>query len=314
MTGLVRRSPTMPFSLPMLASPQGQHRIESLEGSHMFDVKLDGVRAIVMLTRGQVTAVNRNGVYIHGRYPELAQCPLPLPDALSNGECRLDGEIVALDGSFESLAFRDRQSDPRKIAAMAKQIPVKFVAFDVLALNGYDIRDMTYEARRSLLDGNWPEGRFNDSFATSVISANPGLLDLVADLGMEGVIAKRMQSHYRSGRSKEWIKFKITHRVSCVPTGYAPGQGARAEFGAMYLSMLGPDGPVSVGRVGTGFTDADIKELKSRLDRDEVFVVEIETLNQTKNGTLRFPVFKGIRTDVDPQECRVSQLEALPTC
>ena len=297
-------------SAPMLASPTTATKSRaavdpySLEGRYSFDVKLDGVRAIMVIEQKRCAIINRNGVDITARYPEL-------PVGLGNtSPIVLDGEIVSMDGSFETLAFRDRQSNPRKITEMTVTHPVQFIAFDVLSGLGYDLRSEKWKERRRLLDGlTLPE-----SISRTVVSESAGLLDLVSDLGMEGVIAKRHESTYTSGRSREWLKFKALHRVSCVPTGYEPGNGQRAHFGAMHLAMIGPDGPVDVGRVGTGFDDDTITYLKKRLDNGDLFVVEIETLNRTKTGVLRFPVFKGVRSDLEPKDCTVDQLETLPTC
>ena len=134
---------------------------------------------------------------------------------------------------------------------------------------------------------------------------------------MEGVIAKDLRAPYMPGkRSPAWIKFKVTHRVSCVPIGYVPGTGSRTDFGAMLLAMLDPanNGIIPVGRVGTGFREAEIAYLKNRLDQHETFVVEIECLNRTKSGQLRFPVYKGIRTDQTALDATIDQLHALPAC
>jgi bifunctional non-homologous end joining protein LigD len=152
-------------------------------------------------------------------------------------------------------------------------------------------------------------------FAATVWSDRVEIFEQCRDLGMEGVIAKRAGSLYHPGRrSPDWIKFKALHRVSCVPTAYERGEGSRSHFGAMHLAMVGPTGPVPVGRVGTGFTEREITDLKGRIDRGELFVVEIECLNVTKGGVLRFPVYKGVRSDLSPLDATIDQLGTLPRC
>lgn len=295
----------------MLASAERSGpALAALAGTHLFDLKLDGVRAVLYCDGARVEIRNRNGVDITHRYPDVvAQFGTDVPS------CILDGEIVAHDHSFESIALRDAQSKTASITRMAKEIPAKFVAFDLLQApppHG-DLTYMPFVARREALE------RFHESFPgriqITVCTDTPALFELCQQTGREGVIAKRKTASYQPGRrSPDWIKFKVTHRVSCVPVGYEPGTGGRAHFGAMHLAMIGDSGPVIVGRVGTGFNARAIDELKGRLDRRELFVVEIECTNQTKNGQLRFPVFKGIRSDLTPADATTAQLASLPTC
>ena len=278
----------------------------TLVGTHGFDVKMDGVRVVAEYDGTDLRLTNRNGIDVTHRVPELsAYVPW-------RGPITLDGEVVAADGSFESTAIRDKQTKPADVAAAMHRMPVKFVAFDILHLGTDVLMSLPYLERRRLLDMAPMDGPWD----RTVFSLSPTLYDAVKSLGMEGVIAKSLNAPYQQGkRSPAWIKFKITHRVSCVPIGYEPGTGARAHFGAMYLAMLDDSGtPVPVGRVGTGFNHAEIDMLKARLDANDLFVVEIECLNRTKTGQLRFPVYKGIRTDLSVLDARINQIDALPAC
>ena len=134
------------------------------------------------------------------------------------------------------------------------------------------------------------------------------------------MIAKDPSATYRPGaRSPKWVKFKNLHRISCVVAGYTAGTGSREHMGALLVALVdltpgSTDGVVLVGRVGSGFTEADTWELKERVDRKELVVIEVECLNRSKDNQLRFPVFKGIRSDLEPRDCSVSQLDALPLC
>lgn len=283
--------------------------LATLEGTHLFDLKLDGVRAILYWDGAAVRLVNRNMVDITARYPDVAA-----QFAAHGGPpVILDGEIVARDDhSFESIALRDRQSKAASITRMAAQIPAQFIAFDVLSLRGDALLNVRYQLRRGQLEQYHHQWR---GFDISVCTTSPALFDLCVEQGREGVIAKRATSVYQPGRrSADWVKFKCVRRVSCVPVGYEPGTGGRAHFGAMHLAMIGDAGPVIVGRVGTGFTAREIDELKGRLDRRELFVVEIECLNKTKGNQLRFPVYVGIRSDLSPADAATTQLDQLPTC
>lgn len=292
---------------PMFAVAQRQGpTLATLVGTHGFDLKLDGVRALLYWDGRAVQLMNRNLVDITYRYPDVvSRFPQPA------GPLILDGEIVAADRSFESVAIRDRQTNARSVAAAAARMPAFFIAFDVLNMGGVSMLRRPWSDRRETLT----KLAKVQGFETTPWSLSAGMLDLCRQQGLEGVIAKKLTSTYQPGRrSADWVKFKLTHRVSCVPVGYETGTGARSHFGAMHLAMVGPTGPVIVGRVGTGFTEAEMAELKARLDRGELFVVEIETLNRTKGDQLRFPVYKGIRSDLSPTDATIDQLHKLPTC
>lgn len=302
---------------PMLASPStaagGRQAIDmrTLVGSHSFDVKIDGLRAILYWDGSTLVIRNRSLVDITAQFPEIeAMAP-----ALGPNPRILDGEIVADDGKFSSVAKRGKQVKPGAIATAMRSHPCKFIAFDVLLVDGKDLLGTAYDVRRDVLDmlaQDWPQGIFQ---ATICHGDGPLLWTHVSALGLEGLIAKRLASTYQPGaRSRDWVKFKTVRRVTCVVVGYDKGEGARSHLGALQLAMVGPKGPVVVGRVGTGFTDAEIWDLKARCDRGDLFLVEIEALNRTGDGQLRFPVYKGIRTDLEVTDATLDQLDTLPLC
>lgn len=262
-------------------------------GDWTFDLKLDGERAF-LFPDGRI--VNRKGVDITHRFPEIIN---------HTGEW-LDGEIVALDGSFETVLSRGGQENRAGIARGAVNSPCRFVAFD---LPGHATQP--WLIRRDMLETL----ASNMSQAITVVSRDRDFFDHVRDLGMEGVIAKRNSSRYQFGRrSKDWVKFKTTRRITCVVTGYSPGTGSREHMGAIHLALINGDSPVSVGRCGSGFTAKQTHDLKTRLDAGELLAVEIECLSLTSGGTLRFPVFRGIRFDKAIHECTYDQLDELPRC
>lgn len=293
----------------MLASPPKGERLEILRGTHAFDLKLDGIRALVYSENGVVRIMNRSGIDITHRFPEVEAAA-----GVFRRPSVLDGEIVALSGSFQDTAKRDKQNKPGDVASAMQALPVAFVAFDIPWLGAVDMRPHPFRHRRELLDGWWMDHDLtaNPTLRTSVLSYDPAYFDQVKAAGMEGVIAKRLNSTYKAGRFSDWLKFKAVRSITAVGIGYEAGTGARAHFGAMFLALIGPDGPVEIGRVGTGFTATEITSLKTEMDAGRPVVVEIECLNKSKDGKLRFPVYKGLRTDQSVADATLAQLDEIP--
>ena len=280
-------------------------RIESLAGTHVFDLKVDGVRAMLYRSPDPVL-INRNGVDITHKYPEIVQ-------SIKGAGTVLDGEIIADDGRFETTLLRDQQEKKASINRLALQHPCRFVVFDTPTGRA------PWTDRRAFVEEEVEKRLLprtgTDRVTVTPYSDDPAFFDQVARLGMEGVIAKRKTSRYQPGkRSPDWVKFKTVRRVTCIVIGYSPGTGSRSHFGNMRLAMLDGDQPVEVGTVGSGFTEKQTHDLKARLDAGELLVVEIEALNVTSGRKLRHPVYKGIRSDLSPLDCVVAQLDTLPTC
>lgn len=289
---------------PMLAmSSKGkrgrQIALAELDGTHAFELKIDGVRAIVQWDGRELHVWNRNGVRMDGLFPEVEAAVREQPPVTMDGELVLRGSDV----SFNDLAKRIK-NDPKVAARLAEQYPAQFVAFDL------PLQEGSYVERRATLIT-----AVTESECLSVVTASfdgQAMFDHVKALGLEGVIAKRLNGRYQPGRrSPDWVKFKTTTTLTCVAIGYEPGNGSRAHFGAMHLAVVA-DHPVYVGRVGTGFDATDIAWLKSRLDAGEMPLVEIECLGRTRDNKLRFPVYLGPRTDLSVLDASVDQLDALP--
>lgn len=284
------------------ASNRTPVRIESLVGTHVFDVKMDGIRAFATWDGARLRLTNRNQVDITAKYPELVES---FEASYAGPPTVLDGEIMAEDGRFESVLTRDKQSNRMAIEQAVKTHPTRFYAFDLPSLT-----TSQWTTRRAVLNNMALPERWD----RTIVSYDVGFLAQTASLGLEGVIAKRVDSLYQHGaRSKSWVKFKNLHHVTCLVSGYAAGTGSRAHFGAMFLSLVNDDGEiVPAGRVGTGMSRHEIDDLKARLDRKEVLLVEIECLGVTSGQTLRMPVYRGIRTDVGVMAASTQQLSALP--
>lgn len=286
---------------PMLAQKTDVD-LSTLVGTHVFDEKLDGLRAMVVTDGDRVWLRGRNGQDLLPHFPEIESgARVVLRDGVV-----LDGEITTT--TFEDVNHRAMMSAQRIRTQRTKLPMATFNAFDVLHC-GNDTRHLDWWTRRSLLTTLDLNGRFR---ATRV-SPLPSFFDEIKAEGGEGVIAKRLGSRYMAGRSRDWLKFKATHRVTCIAFAYLPGTGTRGHFGAIEVAMIDDTGTVQkVGKAGSGFTDRTIAEVKAHLDNHQPVLVEIECLGLTSGGQLRQPVFKGVRSDLTLLDARTTQLQQLP--
>ena len=287
-----------------------------------FEVKWDGVRAICHSEPGRMRLHSRNLLDITPRYPEVGR----LNRALSHHRAVLDGEIVALDAegkpSFGALQRRMHVGSESTVRRLAKETPVTYIIFDLLWLDGRSLMDLPYTERRARLaelelgdGGRW---RVPDY----VVGHGQQLLAATEEQGLEGVIAKRLDSKYEPGRrTPAWLKIKHTARQEVVVGGWVPGDGKRRDrIGALLVGVREDDGTLRhVGRVGTGFTESELDRLAEmlrpleredspfapggpKIPRGAVFadpelVAEVEFREWTDGGQLRAPSYKGLRDD-----------------
>jgi bifunctional non-homologous end joining protein LigD len=287
-----------------------------------FEVKWDGVRAICHSEPGRMRLHSRNLLDITPRYPEVGR----LNRALSHHRAILDGEIVALDAegkpSFGALQRRMHVGSESTVRRLAKDSPVTYIIFDLLWLDGHSLMDLPYTERRARLaelevgdNGRW---RVPDY----VVGHGEQLLAATEQQGLEGVIAKRLDAPYEPGRRTPcWLKIKNVDRQEVVVGGWVPGDGKRRDrIGALLVGVRDDDGSLRhVGRVGTGFTEAELDRLADKLrpleredspfapggpkiPRGAVFadpelVAEVEFREWTDGGQLRAPSYKGLRDD-----------------
>ena len=271
------------------------------------------MRDVIAINKGTVRIQNRNGVDTTSRYPDIVDnCIRQFgPDA----QLVLDGEMIVKVNNrpdFKATSQRDRCSDPAKIKARSKSMPASFIAFDLLYKDGVDYRNHTFAERKAALDPLLLQYA-NQGFQ---VEGNVGSMDghaimaLVRAHNLEGVIAKRLTSPYKAGKGSDWLKIKPTFMISCVVTGFTGGTGAReSTFGALNLALYKDSVLTSVGDVGTGFKQNDLLEIQGLLAKGQTLVVEIEYQEFTVDGALRFPVYRGIRSDVSPDGCLFSQVE-----
>ena len=276
------------------------------------EIKLDGYRILLRVERGRVKLLTRNRQDWTARFPAVAEAAA----ALSVKAALLDGEIVALDragvSSFQALQQADQLETGRTLV---------YVAFDLLFLDGSDLRPLPLVDRKArlarLLKGRRGRLRYSEHFDL------PGrrVFDRACGLGLEGIIAKQKNAPYTSGRGQAWLKVKCVARQELVIGGYTDPDGARAEFGSLLLGVHDRDGGlVYAGRVGTGFDHATLKDLGARLRKLErraspfsadgprppgrgahwvkpELVAEVAFTEWTRDGLLRHPAFQGLRED-----------------
>jgi bifunctional non-homologous end joining protein LigD len=287
----------------------------------LYEVKWDGVRAIIFVEDNQLRILSRSGKRCDQQYPELTV----LPHYLKASDAILDGEIAVLDengrSSFSLIQPRISVADPNSIAHLARSTPVTLFLFDLLYLDGYDLRGVPLEERKRLLQGILTPAehiRFSDHF----IANGPAMLEAARAHGLEGILAKRRLSKYEGRRNQDWLKIKVETRQEFVIGGFTHGE--RDYFSSLVLGLYDHGKLVHAGQVGTGFNDKSLKEIYSRIEpliikkspfsgavkalRDVTWlkpelVAEIKFLEFTPDGLLRAPVFIALRADKDPKDC-----------
>jgi len=295
--------------------------------SWAFEIKWDGVRAIAYCRTGHVELQSRTLRDVTRQYPEIAAIAL----ALEGREVVLDGELVAFgtDGrpSFQQLQRRMHVASDGEVRKRRADVPVTYVVFDLLYLDGESLIELPYEARRERLAELALDG---ESWQTPAFHRGDGeaMLAVSRDGGLEGIVAKRLASPYRPGRrSRDWLKVKNVRGQEVVVGGWLPGKGRRnSTIGALLIGVYEDDGEDRrlrfAGKVGTGFGDEELVMLAERLGplrREEspfegrqpqkgaIFaepelVAEVEFAEWTNAGTLRHPSYKGLRDDREPQD------------
>jgi bifunctional non-homologous end joining protein LigD len=283
--------------------------------SWVHEIKLDGYRLIARVqAHGKRTDVNlftRNGLDWSERVPTLraALAELPVTGAA------LDGELCSLKPDGVS-SFQDLQN----ALSAGREAALVYFAFDLLWLDGEDLRPLPLLERKArlaaLLDGQQGSIRYSDH----VVGDGPRFFARASDLKLEGIISKRAESTYKAGRSKDWLKVKCIARQEFVIGGYTPPGGSRTHLGALLVGVREGSGLRYAGKVGTGFSQASLRELHAALKPLECeqppfenpprgaavrgarwveprLVAEIAFTEFTSDGRLRHPSFQGLRED-----------------
>ena len=308
-----------------------------------FEPKMDGVRALAFVDGDEVRLVSRRGIDQTRTYPAVVEALKGQSEQMV-----LDGEIVALDErgvpSFQAIQQRLGLTRPADIARMEGELPVYYYVFDILWAGGYDLRGGPLRERKVLLAQLLlPDHTVHllEHFETDGEAAYRGAVEH----GLEGVIAKRRDSVYESGRrSKSWLKVKATREDDFVVGGFSGGLGGRAKtFGALLVGQYDDEGRlVYAGNVGSGFDDRMLAKLKTRLaematdkspfdvmtpgsmrfgrpkDTPVIWVhpelvATVKFTEWTNDGHLRAPSFVGLREDKPPADVHRETATAAPT-
>src|SRR4051812_21245097 len=264
----------------------------------IFERKLDGVRCVATKQDGRVRLRSRNDLDLAGRFPEIAAGL----ERDGVGDVVLDGEVVAFEGSQTSFAALQQRGK--------RPTPVFYYVFDVLELNGEDVTGRPLTERKKLLRSALA---FDDPIRLTAYRRDDGeaFYAEACEKGWEGLIAKRADSPYKHGRSRDWLKFKCSAEQELVIGGFTAPKGSRTDLGALLLGYYEDGNLRYAGKVGTGFTQATLRDLTERLTplrrdsspfADEVrertaswvqpeLVAQIGFSEWTRDGRLRHPRF-----------------------
>jgi bifunctional non-homologous end joining protein LigD len=297
---------------PMLATLA---QVENTAGADWrFEVKYDGYRALAALQGSRLALHSRSGNDLSERFPAIARAL----EALGDHEAVIDAEIVALDPQGRS-----------RFQLLGRGVEERFVAFDLLWLDGEDLRSLPLEERRERLEQLFARVKPPLALAEQVEGSAKQALAQAKQRGLEGVIAKRMGSPYTPGRGETWLKLKVQAAQEVAIVGFTPMANERPEIGALLVAVREGDTWQYAGKVGTGYSSDVRRELLTRLSRDVVkrppvedaplvlnalrseeafwvkprYVAQVTFTEWTEEGRLRHPSFQGLRTDKRPEEC-----------
>jgi bifunctional non-homologous end joining protein LigD len=283
----------------------------------VFERKLDGERCGAVRRGGQVRLQSRSGKVLNGTYPELVDAL-----AVDGPKLLVDGEIVAFKGgqtSFERLQQRIGISDPER--ARRSPVAVYYYVFDILAVDGRDLRPLPLIERKAALRRAMAFGG-HLRHTPYIRGDGEKAFQHACERGWEGVIAKRIDSPYTSTRSRDWLKLKCAHGQELVVGGWTEPKGARQHFGALLVGYYERGKLRYAGKVGTGFDQRTLERLIQELTRrerpttpfeggdpprdarwaDPELVAEIGFAEWTRDGKLRQPRYQGLRDDKPARE------------
>lgn len=312
--------------IPMLASPFDKAFNDK---DWVFEVKWDGVRAILFKQKKEIRIQSRNGNDITKKYPEIVNSARI---SLKNSDSAvIDGEIVVLNEQgrpdFNTHQHRINIQDPNEIMALSVKYPSTYYVFDILYKEGKNVEGLTYMDRRHLL---LETVKTIDALKISDYIEESGIEILRSsnELKLEGIVAKHKMSLYKEGvRSRDWLKIKNTKTQDCVIIGHTKGEGSRVNyFGSLVLAVYYPNEKKLkfAGHVGTGFDNETLDMIYSKIRNFEidtvpvdkipylnretkwlrpVLIAEVKFGEWTKDGILRAPVFLRLREDKNAEEC-----------
>ncbi|HJS41999.1 MAG TPA: DNA ligase D [Gemmatimonadales bacterium] len=294
----------------------------------LFEVKLDGYRMRAACQNGEPILYSRKGLEYIESFPEIARAVKSLPfEGLI-----LDGELVVTNDSghpnFNMLQARAKLG-AREAKRAAIDAPATLYVFDLLAFGGYDLRKLPLIKRKEILRKVLPETgplRYSEHFEKN----GEALYEQVMKLGLEGIMAKKADSPYRSGRSADWLKIRADRIDDFVVVGFTKGKGTRSGFGSLHVGAYNRDTLVYCGRAGSGFTGAQLDEVSAQLQAlvrktppcepprggqlpkgtdhtwvEPKLVCDVRYKEMTKDGLLRQSVFLRFREDKKPEDVKL---------
>jgi bifunctional non-homologous end joining protein LigD len=277
----------------------------------LHEVKFDGYRILAFIDGGRARLISRNHLDWTHRFRRIAEA---LPAVA--GQAILDGEIVALDergvSSFGALQQALSAGGTSKLV---------YMAFDLLYLDGYDLRPCRLEDRKAALAQLLGAPPAAVRYSDHVIGSGARFHEAACKQQLEGIVSKRRAASYRGGRSGDWIKVKCTHREEFAVIGWTDPSGSRIGIGSLILGYYDPAGALHLaGKVGTGFSDRILAELRQRIEEipaaprpfrklpptftvrgshwiEPRLVAEVRYVEWTSDAILRHPAFLGLRED-----------------
>src|SRR5438309_7447727 len=315
-----RRAVTVEEAEPMLAETREQ---PFSKPGWLFELKLDGYRVRAAREHGEARLLTRKANDIAAAFPEIARALAALP---FEGFI-FDAELVVPDEtgrpSFQRLQNRAKVSRALEVRRAAVETPAVLYVFDLLAFEGYDLRPLALEQRKALLEQLVPRvGPIK--YLSHFEKDGEALYEQIVKMGLEGIVAKKADSAYRAGRSPNWLKIRADRVDDFVVVGFTRPKGSRSGFGALDLGAYENGKLVYAGRVGSGFTAAELKQVSAVLERgirptpaftgpvpqdpghtwvEPTLVVDVRYKEWTDEGLLRQPVFVRFRDDKKPEEC-----------
>lgn len=284
----------------------------------LFEPKFDGERCLLWRRHNSVELYSRNQKALNRKYPELTTA-----FQLQRAEPFIvDGEIVTFERGITSFTKLQQRMQVQNLSAeLRRRIPVRFYAFDLLYLDGYDLRQLPLRHRKELL-ATVLDFKEPLCFTQHRETEGEAYFEESCKRGWEGIVAKNADSSYVSGRSRDWLKFKCTNEQEFVIGGYTDARGERIGFGALLVGYYDAGKLTYAGKVGTGYDTATLRRLGKRLSQLETtrcpfadapmrahvhwtkpqLVAQIGFAEWTTAGKLRQPRFLGLRSDKKPDE------------
>lgn len=287
----------------------------------LHEIKWDGYRILATVTDGVVNLWSRNGLPWNDKLPDVVQAI----EALGLSSAQLDGELIALDANGHS-DFNGLQ----KTLSGDAQLPLAYMLFDLPALEGFDLTRVSLIERKALLKRVLAHAPHPLAFSSHSVGNGEAAFEAANEAELEGIVSKRASAGYRSGRGDDWLKIKRLQSDEFAVVGYTPPQGSRTGFGSLLLARPDPDvrqGWIYAGRVGSGFTDAELGRLTQTLatkgaKKPPVLLASIDPALRNalwikptvvaevfyrgigNHQLLRQPSLKALRTDKTPADLR----------